>query len=1353
MSDVLSKLSAEQKRKLLERLLKDRAAQQQESVPDEFPLSAGQQGLWYAFRRDRSNTAYNVFFPSRFRSEINLDRLSRAVDMLVARHRALRTVFAESQDEHRPVQRVLETLPPEFEIIDASQWTTDDLKRRVLEQTQRPFDLTTGPLLRLAAFRKSTNDVVVVATAHHIVVDFWSLVLIMDEVRTLYAALNSGNPIELAEPPNNYHQFVAFQSEFIDSESGEQIAQHWRESLQRVSPLLEWAADFERPRRFTHRAGSRSLSLSVPTTTKLLEFAKQQRVTENAVVMALVQTLVGRFAAQDSFSIGTPYSGRNQSRFERTVGFFVNMLPITADLASDPTLEVLTQAVSQKLLDALSAEMLPFAEIVRRRAPARDPSHHPLFQVSCTFEKSQLQSERGRASFLLGGDPIATDFAGLRQESFFIEHPTCHYDLEFVFEFTTDGLRGMICYCRDLFAAETIETMATRFVSLTERLLDQPQMPVKQVRWETQENVTPAIATSRRTKAVKETVGGLLMDSDQPLVFQAKQFSKQLRRHGVRDGSIVPVCVPRGPEAWVGILGVLFSGAVPVPIDADQPSVLPEVLRQDANVSYVVGQADDPWIERLAAAAIEIRKAEDDTCDDPAEGSADDLAYVMYTSGSTGTPKGVMVAQHSIAWTLRWRSEQVRLDHTDRVLVLVSHGFDASMAVVLSTLHQNATPVWPRKTSTFDLDELIDQIIEEQITVLPAVPSVLAALASHPRFGECQSLRQIWSGGEPITHALIESIRSRLDCPIWNFYGPTEAAVEVTAAEVSASDSRRRVPIGWALDGARVFVLDEHLLPVPPGVPGQIAIAGPRLAAGYLNRPELTDASFVRIDDENNPATRIYLTGDRGRQRADGQFEFLGRLDHQVKLRGYRVELEEIESVMRSHPAVHQAAVKVVDVSGGDRQLAGYVAAKDVEPLASLRAYLDERLPAYKRPATVTILDALPVGASGKVIRDRLPDPRDGSRQVMPTEQPRSQWETFLAARFAAALDGDTIGIKENFFEAGGTSLQAATLTAELSSQLGFAVPTSLLFDLGSIAAVASRLSELNPAAIQERFGLASLEMALQARGEVSGDPLLAEFSPASDRPPVFMIHPPGGIVVCYRDLADRLDGTCPLVAIRSRGLHGDEALPESLVEMADDYARSIDARQPTGSLVLGGWSLGGVIAFAVVRQLLDRGRSVGGLILLDSSVPEQIDEASADAGQEYGLALNLSDLGALTPDEQLPFLYRHAERLGVLDQQAPQAVIEKTIAELQQLFAHHVRLSQDLTLQKIDVPTLLLRPRDVPGTPDPRPDRGWGRWTGPITVHSVAGHHHSMVQPPGVSEIAEFIGQFTASGSTVKKS
>lgn len=1368
-ADQLKDLTPEQQRELLQQLLRKKAAGART-----FDMSAGQQALWHAFRRDPTSTNYNVFLPSRIRSPLNPGVLRRAVEQQADRHQCLRTTFSDS--DGRLTQTVHETLRPEFLLHDVPGASEQEVERCILEQALRPFDLEKGPLLRQSVFKIADDDWAILAQAHHIVVDFWSLVLILSELRAAYPRFAVGEQPSLPAPQNNYEQFVTSQSKKISSSaSAKKHVDYWQETLKDVAPVVELPVDRNRPAAFTGKADVVGVELPFGTGRKTTELATRLRVTPFAVVLAAVQLLISRLSRQDQFFIGSPFSGRSQREFEQTVGFFVNVLPIKCDLTAQPAFEDLVRRTSRQLSEALDHETYPLSEIVQLGNVPRDPGRSPLFQVSCTFEKSQVKAESGRAGFLFPGDKQTWDFGGLKQESFYLPHPTCHYDIEFIFELNDDSLKGMIVYCRDLFDRESMEQIAAAFGKLLSEVLHEPECDLPEIRW-SPEATTPIGVSSGDSSSTgacgagrAETVCGQILAAAKlnpdrlalcsgeirltyaQVVQAAWDVGRQIKARGAGRETLVPVCCSGGMQGIIGVLAVQLAGGAAVPVDAMQPSLpIAELLLQtqatwvvsDANAyaasedQVVVGDLATASRQQVDLGALsEAIEALDET-------SKDDLAYMVYTSGSTGVPKGVLVEHAAVCNTLNWRADTVPLEPQDRVLMLLSHQFDAGLGIAWTTLTQGATLIWADDAR--DPDSLVDQILRDTISVLPATPSLQELFAAHPRFVTCKTLRYLWTGGEAMDSRLPERMRQLTKAPFWNFYGPTEAAIEATACEVREHPAGRPVPIGAAITGAAVRIVDDGLHELPNCFPGQIAIGGAGLARGYLHSPELTAERFVT----SPVGERLYLTGDIGRKLPSGQVEFLGRDDHQIKLRGYRIELGEIESVIVQHPLVDRVAVQVLQEDSPAAQLVAFVSCVGVESAhesaVSIEQFVKRRLPAYKQPAGVVVMPLLPLTASGKVDRKQLPESVDmsGIRQVVSPEGPI---EEFLHELWADTLGRNDFGVNQTFFEAGGSSIQAAMLTSALAEKLSVQVPTALIFDLADIRQMASRLTQLHTWLFRERFGDSAVQIALTHSREQNDTPLITPLRSSGSNTPIFLVHPPGGIVACYRDLAEALGGEQPVMGIRSRGLHGHERLPASVSEMASDYLEAIRAVQPAGPYVIGGWSLGGLVAYELCQQLVASGETIEKLVLLDTTIPEQATELvplqeRENVGLEYGIELSLEQLGELNPEEQLLMLVEHAQKLGVLDEESPPEVIAQVIEDLQELFHHHVNLSTKYRMQPLAVSCILLRPEEMPIERVVAHDRGWGHLIDDVTVRMVPGHHHSMVQSPGVEIMAQAI-------------
>ncbi|MEM7475717.1 MAG: amino acid adenylation domain-containing protein [Planctomycetota bacterium] len=1371
-ASALSGLSPAEKKKLLAELLKKKA-----EANKVFPMSEGQQGLWHSFRRDPQATAFNVFLPTRIRQGLDVEALRRSMVLVAKRHPLLLATFSDSEGEL--TQRINDQRPPEFTVIELEGASDAEIQAELSRFSQESFDLRQGPLLRMLLFRVSPNDFVVLALTHHIVVDFWSLVIIMDEVRVAYSAIARGQSPKLAAASNNFVEFVSEQSKLLASPVGKRLKTHWQHILRQGSTVIELPLDFVRPAKFTGRAENFPLEFPVALSRKIKEVATAHQATAFTVLQSAVQVFLSRYCGEKSFFLGSPFSGRSHRRFENTVGFFVNMLPLHADLGDDPSFASLIGRNSNKLFDALEHEQYPISRMVQDSKIPRDASRSPAFQVSCTFEKSHLKEESGRASFLFPGETQVWNFGGLKQESFFVPVKTCHYDLEFIFEQTDSLLRGMLCYCRDLFTEDSVRCFAENFIGLLDSLLTQPAQSVARVPWSGQARSSALLRSSEPHDAMR--VDAMLHRSvrsfpeQEAICFQGEsltyhefwQRSEDLQASlpPVAREAIVPLVAGRGPRAWTAMLALNRAGAAFVPMDAAQPSVpLEEVRRQSEAPFVLVEDATSELGLKVSEVQPSNHSEQANTSDAAVENRADQLSYVVFTSGSTGKPKGVMLEHQAVCNTLQWRASDVPLRPGDRVLMLLSHQFDAGLGIAWTVLTQGATLVMADEETLRDPGAIVDLIIRENVNVVPAPPSLLGLITSHPRFQQCADrLKYVWTGGEAMSTDFPEQIRGLTRAKFFNFYGPTETAIESVFCEVSEHDGTCPVPIGRPIHNTEILILDEKRNIVPRTVPGEIAIGGSGLARGYLNDEELTRRRFIPHPASPTREGRVYLTGDRGRINAQGEVEFFGRNDHQIKLRGYRIELGEIETLLESHESIDRAAV-VIDGEGTSaaRMIAfASVRGKSTESKESLsaasgdvlrsqvRRFLAEKLPSYKMPSGLLLSDEMPLTSSGKVDRRRLPKIEKQQVELATIVPPTTELESFLCRQWQEILAVSEVGIQQNFFDLGGSSLQAALLTTSLSEKLGVDIPTSLLFDLADIQQIASRIVQLHGDVIQQRFGEACVaahrgQLAMGA-SKPALHPLIAQFGTADEAAhgkPIFMIHPPGGIVVCYRALARQLKSR-PIYGIRSHGLHGREEMPSTIEAMAAAYVEALRSVQATGPYVLGGWSLGGLVAYEVVQQLRRAGEETECLILLDTTIPEGASNLvpkaeTVNVGLEYGIEMSLEQLGKLAPEEQLPFLWEHAKKLGVLDDDSPPEVVAKALEELQELFHHHVEVCRNYKMHPLDQTVILVRPQETPFELQVSEDRGWRSIVSNVNVFFAPGHHHSMVQSPNVEVLAE---------------
>jgi amino acid adenylation domain-containing protein len=1106
------------------------------AVPGEWALSFAQERLWFLAQLAGAEAAYNVPLLLNLSGVVDVARLGDALSAVIARHPALRSNIRTRDGRPELVvsdrRIVLETLTA----------GTDEEARRLIEaRVVGRFDLATELLMRASLVERSAAESTLVIVLHHAVCDGWSLGILMNEVWAAY----TGAPLQ--PPPMAYPEWAARQRQELAGPVVEQQTEYWRRRLAGAPALLELPTDRPRPAAISYAGGLVPVTIDAGLAAGLRAVSREAGASLFMTLVAAFAVLLRRYSGQDDILVGSPVSGRHDRASESVIGLFVNTIVLRTDLSDNPSFATLLERVRTTALEAYAHETLPFERVLSTVAPARSLSHAPLFQVMCS-----LQNESA---------PLVAA-SGLTVTPMLLDGAIAKFDLTLDLTDSGEAIRGAFEYSKDLFDAPTIERMAEQFVGLLAAVTSAPGRRIDEIvigeteapaQLEIRAEWTPVFETiAARAAAAPDAlaiVAGETRWTYRELIDRARGVANRLREQGAGRGAAVGVMAGREPDAIAHLLGVFAAGAVAVPLDPRAPGERNAFITSDAGIRLVAegsGSSSGPTF-------------------DPPAGT--DAAYIIYTSGSTGRPKGVAVSHGAIARHCARIIELYGLGAGDRVLQSTSMCFDAALEQILPTLMTGATlviaPAEPWTPAAFA------RIAQETgLTVADVPPAYLheLLLAWSARAPAPMPVRLIVVGGDVLTPATVELWRGSAlgGARLLNMYGPTEATISATAYEVPASGAVGRVPIGRPLPGRRAYVVDGACRQVPDGVPGELCLGGDCLAIGYVNQPEQTAAKFVRDPFADEPGARMYRTGDRARRLPDGQIEFLGRADRQVKIRGFRIELDEIESVLAAIPGVAECAVVLVD-----DVLVGHVAGH--ADAAEIRAQLLRRLPAYMQPLVVTSA-SLPHMPGGKIDRRALaalPLPaaaRDGAVAVAP----RDEIETRLQRIWAAVLGARAIGVRDDFFHAGGHSLLAVRLLAEVEREFGRALPLTSLLQ--------------HPATIENQA---------RALREAAG-PVLA-----AGGAPFFCVHPVGAAVLAYRELARHVAGEHPFHAV-----HVDGQGAASLEAVAARAIETLQTIQPEGPYHLGGWSAGGVLAFEMARQLVARGRQVAALVLIDSLLP-----------------------------------------------------------------------------------------------------------------------------------------------------
>jgi natural product biosynthesis luciferase-like monooxygenase protein/amino acid adenylation domain-containing protein/non-ribosomal peptide synthase protein (TIGR01720 family) len=1031
------------------------------------PLSFAQQRLWYLDQLEPGNVAYNNPFALRLSGRLDVAALERVLNEVVRRHEVLRTTFI--LEDSGPVQRIAPSLFVPLVVVtrlEVSEERDAEIARWLREESQRPFALATGPLIRAALLCVHDTEHVLLVNPHHIVTDGWSAGVMMAELAGLYGAFVSGAGSPLPELPVQYADYAAWQHQWLRGPALEAELSWWREALAEV-PVLRLPMDRPRPAVQTYQGAQHRFTVPKPLAEALGALARREGATTFMLLMAAWQVLLSRYSGQEDFAVGTAVAGRNRPEIEPLVGCFVNSLPLRADLSGDPTFLELLGRVRRMALGAFAHQEAPFEKLVDALHVTRDASHSPIFQTMLVLHNISMPTVR-LADLTLSGMELHTGSAKM--------------DLCLELRETAEGLRAGLEYNTDLFDPETASQLASHFVLLLEGMLSAPERRLSALPWVSEAErrmllvewnpprggVSSDSLTALFAAQVARTPEALaVVDDTEALTFRelegrAHRIAHLLRRYGVGAESVVALALERPLDAVAAMLGTLSAGGAWLSLDFSHPQERLRLMLDDAGARVVLTREPlrGAFLEKGARVVACLEEAASEPATSPGiQPAPHHAAYVLFTSGSTGRPKGVVVEHRHLACATRARVEAY--GPPGRCVTLSPFTFDASYRDLFWALFHGGTLHYGAEQGWEDPRVLAATIARHRIEYLFGVPSPYARLLEAAPAGSLGSLRSVFIGGEVCPRELVRAHQEAApSASFFNEYGPTEVSIWCTLHRVNPAESGS-VPIGRPIAGYRAYILDEHLQPVPPGVPGELYVGGAGVARGYIGRPELTAERFGVDPFDATPGARMYRTGDRCRWRRDGEIEFLGRWDGQVKVRGFRVETGEIESVLATHPGIRESVVLAREDERGVMRLIGYVVphqrpgpGPDV-----LRDFLRERLPEYMVPFAFVELESLPRARSGKVNLGALPLPeRQTSARREAYVAPRTELEERLARLWSEVLGVERVGVDDNFFELGGDSIlsiqivtRAGRAGIELSPRQVFQNPT-----VARLAAVAN---------------------------------------------------------------------------------------------------------------------------------------------------------------------------------------------------------------------------------------------------------------------------------------------------------
>ncbi|MFD0360315.1 amino acid adenylation domain-containing protein [Nocardia sp. GCM10030253] len=1296
--------------------------------PQRIPLSYAQQRMWFLNQLEPGSAAYSIPIVLRLSGQLNLDALRAAIEDVLNRHEVLRTVYPYAEGE--PSQVVLPSAEA-FAPMTVTSVAEPELAESLSAFVSTVFDVTVEAPVRVRLFELGPNEWVLAVVVHHISCDGSSLGPLARDMMTAYTAHLLRETPSWPLLPVQHADYAIWQRTVLGTEADPESLlraqiDYWTLELAELPVLLELPTDRPRPPIQTYAGASVPIAVGADLHAGLQQVARAHNTTLFMVFHAALAATLARLADTDDIAIGTPYAGRGEPELDDLVGMFVNTLVLRTRLTPGMTFTQLLEHVRGTDLAAFGHADVPFERLVQELNPVRSHAHHPLFQVMLAFQNVAW------AQF---------ELPGLSASAMTADIDTALFDLQITMSDSYDstggpaGISGGVTYASDLFDATTVTTIVDRLLRLLGALVTDSAQPVHEVDLlgadEREAVLTQWNSTDRRLRA-GETLASVFAHSvrahaDRPAVIVGEQtltyaeFASRVYRlarwlisRGVGPESLVALRVRRSLDQVIAMYAVHAAGGGYVPVDPDLPA---------DRIAYMLSIAA-PVLELSSLDGLELSGFDDAPVTDAdrrAPLRPHNVAYVLFTSGSTGRPKGVAISHCSVVNQLRWVSGTYALTPNDVVLHKSPATFDMSVWELFATLAVGARLVIARADGHTDPAYLAETIATQRVTITAFVPSMLAVLADAAPAESLESVRTLLVGGEAFGPEVVAAVRRIVPgVELHNLYGPTEFTVCATAHRVTEADSGS-MPMGTPVWNARAYVLDNRLHPVPPGVAGELYLAGTQLARGYQSRPGLTAERFV--PDPHGDGLRLYRTGDLVRWRQNGELEYLGRTDFQVKLRGLRIELGEIEAVLAEHPSIARA-IAVVRSTGAVDHLVGYLvpAAGATVDTAAVSAHAAAKLPDYMVPTTMMVLDTVPLTASGKLDRTLLPEP---VLAVAEFRQPSSWLEGEVARAFGAVLGVDRVGADDDFYALGGNSLKSVQVVSELRKELDYEVPISWM------------LSDPCPADLAKRIEARMRSGPAIDRTDVGFDALLP-IRTSGERPPLFCIHPALGLSWCYRTLDRYLSDGRPIYGIQAPQIGGEDPGPTSIEEMAERYFDEIRAVQPHGPYHLLGWSLGGVIAHAIAVEMRAAGEQVALLALLDAEA-DGVDESTLYAVTAGELISNLGPVMGVdfvspdaTAEEAADLIERHlGGSLGI-----DAARIERlTAAYNLAIRAASVWRPAVLDSDMLYFTATRERRSDAAG------HAGWARVVrGQMSIFDIDATHLAMTEPGAIAQIARIL-------------
>jgi len=1261
---------------------------------------------------------------------LNQDILKTALHKVVHKHEILRTTFHCLPAMTIPLQVINDCSILLIENYDLSGLEPEQRENEIAalfqDLKQQNFDLKKCPLLHLSLVNLSPELHVLFVSVPALCADKTTLKNLMQEISRTYTACLHNE--QLVNESVQYILFSEWQNELIETEEAKTGIEYWQQkNISHIFTLKLFGENQPDPSRFTPQIFTQRLHLGLAAEIEVL--ASKYDTSKSVSLLACWQILLWRLTGESDMIVGTDYDGRTEEELKDVLGLLTKYLPIHCHLDEESKFsEVVKQVTLSKTEMYDWPECFTWEQILGADATVIGL---PFFPFCFEFEEQSPDYSTNEVSFSIDKQYACLD----------------RFKIKLSFVEKNETLEAEFHYDSELFSLEDIQRLAGLFQTLLKSLIENPQAALIELEILSNVEQQCLLVEFNNTKTdfpQDKCLHQLFMEQvertpehiavvfeDQQLTYaqlnaRANQLAHYLQNLGVEPNMLVAVCLERSLEMVVGLLGVLKAGGAYLPLDSMYPQERLALMLEDSQAPMLLTQ------QRLLAILPEHQAqticldsnweiiAQQSEGNPVNKTTIENLAYVIYTSGSTGKPKGAMLAHRAICNHMFWMQTSFPLTEQDKVLQKTPFSFDASIWEFYAPLLVGAQLAIARPGGHRDSNYLIKVIAEQQITILQLVPSLLQMLLEHGGIKTCTSLRRVFCGGETLPVALQKDFFTYLDAELHNLYGPTETCIDATFWTCQREVNQQIVPIGLPIANTQVYILDNQLRSVPIGISGELYIGGIGLAQGYLNHPELTLEKFIPNPFSQERGTRLYKTGDLARYRNDGNIEYLGRVDNQVKIRGFRIELGEIEAVLNTHPQIQQSVVVAQEDIPGNKRLVAYVSTSDESlTINQLREFIKQKLPEYMVPNAFVTLNSLPLTPNGKIDKKALPAPDKEIARSAEYVAPRTAIELQLTQIWSSVLNITPVGVKDNFFTLGGHSLLAVRLMSQIQQHFQVNLPLINLFQSPTIEQLAQLLNSSTD----------SLPWSV-----------LVPIKSNGNQPPLFCIHPGGGNVLCYQDLAYHLNSEQPFYGLQSVGLNPKNQTHTSIEQMATHYIQELQTVQPNGPYFLSGWSLGGLIAFEIAQQLSHQGEQIALLALLDTYHPsiasQELEDNAALLVGLLGEDLNLclEQLRQFEPQEQLIYVVEQAKQRNLVSQNFDLAQAH----HLLRIFKLNVQAGKNYKPQYYSGSIVLFKASET----DADLEFAWSEVVEHIETNVVPGTHRNMLTPPYVQTLVEKLQQ-----------